>query len=478
MFSAIIPAAGMGTRMERDIPKALTPFLDSTFLDWQLQKLKFLASKIFVVVAPEQIDEFKRYRLLHSLEFEIIIQEVGKGSYYAVKAAMQHVTTKFVLVCWVDQVGLSESLLIQASNSVQIKGVDASIPLVHKDHPYVKAHRTLAGKLTHWEYQREGDTPSSGYSDLGVFALRTQKLLKVMQSIRGESEMISPLTKELNFLDFLCEFGNSNEINFLITKDDLNSVAVNTAQELQLAESVITKARLRKKFSIIIPSYNEEPRLPALLLQIHKLCKKTLDQNDYEVEIVFVDDGSTDNTKLLLSSTPYLYLYQENSGKGSAVKHGVNQSNGDFIIVLDADGEYSVDEIPLLIACVLQNPTSVVYGSRYLKDSFTKVRLTPLQGQSILNLYFNHFLSILIGIRFRKTITDSLTGFKVYPRGIYLAINPETKGFETDHELSKEIIRWGISIIEIPISYLPRSRAEGKKISAVDALKALRIWLK
>jgi hypothetical protein len=130
-----------------------------------------------------------------------------------------------------------------------------------------------------------------------------------------------------------------------------------------------------------------------------------------------------------------------------------------------------------LITCVLQNPTSVVYGSRYLKDSLTKVRLTPLQGQSILNLYFNHFLSVLIGIRFRKAITDSLTGFKVYPREIYLAINPETTGFETDHELSKQIIRWGIPIIEIPISYLPRSRAEGKKISLVDAFKALRIWL-
>lgn len=478
MFSVIIPAAGMGTRMEQDIPKALTPFLDSTFLGWQLEKLKNLSSKIFVVVAPNHIDTFKRYRLLHGLEFEIIAQDVGKGSYYAVRAAMQFVTTKYVLVCWVDQVGLSESLLIQASNSVQIKGVDASIPLIHKEHPYVKIHRTPAGKLSHWEYRREGDTPSSGFSDLGLFVLRTTKLFKAMQSIRGETEMISPLTKELNFLDFMCEFGVSNEIKFLVNQDALNSVAVNTTLELSHAKSIITKNRLRKIFSIVIPSYNEGPRLPALLLQIQKLCKQSLDQKDYEVEIVFVDDGSTDNTKHLLSNTPFLYLYQENSGKGSAVKRGVSHSNGDYIIVLDADGEYSVDEIPLLIACVLQNPTSVVYGSRYLRDSPTRVRLTPLPGQSILNLYFNHFLSILIGIRFRKIITDSLTGFKVYPREIYLAIDPETTGFETDHELSKEIVRWGIPIIEIPVSYLPRSRAEGKKISTVDAFKALRIWLK
>lgn len=478
MFSVIIPAAGMGSRMNQEIPKALTPFLDSTFLGWQLQKLRFLPSKIFVVVAPSQLDTFKRYRELNGLEFEIVTQDVGKGSYYAIKAAMQFVTSKYVLVCWVDQVGLSESLLIQASNSVQIKGVDAVIPLIHKEHPYVKIHRTSGGKLTRWEYQREGDVPTSGFSDLGLFVLRTEKLLKAMQSIRGETKMISPLTKELNFLDFLCEFGDVNEIKFLISQDDLNSVAVNTAAELSVAGSLITKNRLRKIFSIVIPSYNEEPRLTKLLLQIQELCSQALDQNEYQLEILFVDDGSTDNTKHLLSDTPFIYLYQENSGKGSAVKQGVNHSNGDYIIVLDADGEYSVHEIPLLIACVLQNPTSVVYGSRYLKKSLAKVRLTPLPGQSILNLYFNHFLSIIIWVRFRKMITDSLTGFKVYPREIYLAIDPNTTGFETDHELSKEIVRWGIPIIEIPISYLPRSRAEGKKISATDAFKALRIWLR
>lgn len=477
MFSVIIPAAGMGTRMEQDIPKALTPFLDSTFLGWQLQKLKFLSNRIFVVVAPDQVDAFERYRSLHGLKFEIITQEVGKGSYYAVRAAMQFVTTKYVLICWVDQVGLSESLLFQTANSVQVKGVDASVPIIYKEHPYVKIHRNPAGKLTRWEYQREGDTPSSGFTDLGLFALRATKLMKAMQSIRGEAKMISPVTKELNFLDFLCEFNESNEIKFQVIQDDLNSVAVNTAPELLRAETLITRDRLRKKFSIVIPSYNEGPRLPELLLQIHKLCKEALDQTQYELEIVFVDDGSTDNTKELLSKTRYLYLNQENSGKGSAVKRGVSQASGDYIIVLDADGEYLVDEIPLLIECVLKNPTSVVYGSRYLKDSLTKVRLRPLQGQSILNLYFNHFLSVLIGIRFGKMITDSLTGFKVYPREIYIAIDPETTGFETDHELSKVIIRWGISIVEIPISYLPRSRADGKKISTADAFKALRIWL-
>jgi molybdopterin-guanine dinucleotide biosynthesis protein A len=478
MFTVIIPAAGMGTRMGQDIPKALTPFLGSTFLGWQLQKLRFLPSKILVVVSPDHVDAFVRYRDLHDLEFEIVTQEIGKGSFYAVRAAIPFVTTPFILVCWVDQVGLSESLIIRTSSAIQVKGIDAVIPLVYKEYPYVKIHRSPEGKLSHWEYQREGATPSAGFSDLGLFALRTSNLLEAMQSIKNEAGMISPLTKEFNFLEFLCKFGEFNEIKFLVTQDDLNSVAVNTTAELRRAETRISKNRLQKTFSIIIPSYNEEPRLPNLLLEIQKLCEQAVDQKDFDLEIIFVDDGSSDNTRNLLSKTPFSYLYQENSGKGSAVKKGVSHSSGDYIIVLDADGEYSVAEIPLLIACVLQNPTSVVYGSRYLKDSFTKVRLRPLPGQSILNLYFNHLLSLLIGIRFRKVITDSLTGFKLYPREIYLAVNPETTGFETDHELSKAIVRWGIPIIEIPVSYLPRSRAEGKKISAADALKALGIWLK
>ena len=240
---------------------------------------------------------------------------------------------------------------------------------------------------------------------------------------------------------------------------------------------LVSKTRNQRIFSIIIPSYNEAARLPDLLSQIQKLSDEIRNQDEFNIEVVFVDDGSNDNTRELLSNKPFLYVYQKNSGKGSAVKLGVSHSKGDYIIVLDADGEYLVNEIPLLISCVLKNPTSVVYGSRYLKKSLLKIRLVPLPGQSILNLYFSHFLSLTIGIRFRRIITDSLTGFKVYPRDIYLAIDPATKGFETDHELSKSIIISGIPIVEIQVSYLPRTRAEGKKISVIDASKALKIWL-
>jgi molybdopterin-guanine dinucleotide biosynthesis protein A len=477
MFSVIIPAAGQGSRMQQGIPKALTPFRGTTFLGWQLQKLKSVSGKIYVVVLSEHLERFTQYRSINNLDFEIVVQSIEKGSYFAVKDAIQHVNTRYVAVCWVDQVGISESLIVQACNNVQINNVDAVIPLIYLDKPYVKIHRSASGKLTHWEYQREGDEPTSGYTDVGLFVLDTQKLVKAMTSCPDEERVVSPLTKELNFLDFLCEFGQFNEIGYVISDDNLNSVAINTPQELLRAEDLISKERDRRTFSIIIPSYNEAARLPLLLTQLRNLSVVDLNRREITLEVIFVDDGSEDNTRELLSTEPFLYLYQENSGKGSAVKLGVNHSNGDYIIILDADGEYLVSEIPTLVSCVLENSTSVVYGSRYLKKTHSGIRLSPLVGQSILNLYFNHFLSLIIWVRFQKIVTDSLTGFKVYPRDIYLAIDPETTGFETDHEISKKIIRWGIPIVEIPVSYLPRSRAEGKKISIIDAFKALKIWL-
>ena len=230
-------------------------------------------------------------------------------------------------------------------------------------------------------------------------------------------------------------------------------------------------------YSIIIPSYNESNRLRKLLDELENLLFEEEKTQLFEMEIIFVDDGSSDDTNVILSDYPFKYLYQNNSGKGSAVKFGVQNAKGDFILVLDADGEYLISDIPNLIRFSLSNPLAVVYGSRYLKQNFIKLRLLPILGQSIVNLYFNYLLSLLILIRFRVLITDSVTGFKLYHREMYNKIDPKTLGFETDHELSKQILKWKIPIREYPVSYLPRSKQEGKKISWFDGLKALKIWL-
>jgi glycosyltransferase involved in cell wall biosynthesis len=195
-------------------------------------------------------------------------------------------------------------------------------------------------------------------------------------------------------------------------------------------------------------------------------------------EVIFIDDGSTDDTRDILRGFKFRYVYQENQGKGAAVKKGAEFANGDFLIVLDADGEYLVSDVCKMAEAISENPLASIYGSRYLVDKFVPIRVLPLPNQSILNLYFNYLLSLIIYLRFQMFISDSLTGLKLYSKRVYDWINPKTTGFETDHEISLFLIRNEIPIKEIAIDYFARTKAQGKKISTKDAFKALSLWLR
>ena len=478
MFSVVIPAAGSGTRMDQSLPKALTPFKGSTFLEWQIKKFENISDQIYVIVSENQYQLFKSHRDLNNLSYNIIIQNDGKGSFFAIKSVISQIKSKFLLICWVDQIGLSRSMILHTVTQFLITDCAALIPLIYQKEPYVKAVIGPNSKLISWEYRREGDLPKEGYTDLGFFAFQTASLKKCIDSIEDEKSFTSRFTKEFNFLDALPYFSQTFLLEFLYTFDELNTVAVNTKSELAQSEKIITKDRLKTLYSIIIPSYNEAKQLPKLLQELNVLYFGNKGNKDYKLEIIFVDDGSSDNTHKILLNYSFNYLYQQNSGKGAAVKLGTKNAKGDYILVLDADGEYLISDIPRLVEFSLKNPISVIYGSRYLTGKTIKVRMLPISGQSVLNLYFNYFLSFLILFRFRVIITDSLTGYKIYHRELYNKVNPTTKGFETDHELSKQILKWRIKINEYQITYLPRSKKDGKKISTTDAFKALIMWLK
>jgi molybdopterin-guanine dinucleotide biosynthesis protein A len=477
MISVVIPAAGSGTRMQQGLPKALTEFKNSTFLKWQLDKFKYIAKDIFVVVSAKDLSKFEDYRRIHNLDFIIIIQTGNNGSYFAIESVIDSITTEFIMICWVDQIGVSKSLILETINKLIVSKFEGILPLIFVDKPYVKARLSETGKLNGWEYRREGAEPSEGYSDLGLFAFRTKCLKKSIKTITDFSKFRSALTHEFNFLDFLPYYAGSHVLNLFYNSNIVNSTAVNTRIELEKAEMVLTEKVQEVVYSVIIPSFNEGPRLSKLLTQLNDLVIRLDSNNSFSLEIIIVDDGSTDTTSKILSDFPFKYVYQSNSGKGSAVKLGRALASGDYFIVLDADGEYLVSDLVPLINYSMLHPLNVIYGSRYLEFNSRKIKYLPLPGQSILNLYFNYLLSLIILIRFKIFITDSLTGYKIYHRDIYDTVNPVTKGFETDHELSKMIIKLGINITELRIAYRPRSRAEGKKISFIDALKALRIWL-
>ena len=241
---------------------------------------------------------------------------------------------------------------------------------------------------------------------------------------------------------------------------------------------------MKASVGVIIPAFNEELRLPALLAELNEL-KKALIEKGWESEFVVVDDGSTDGTKKVVEKFGIDYLYQNNQGKGRAVKNGAHYLNTDFLVVLDADCEYFAMDILKLVEplnTILNAKNRIakvsVYGSRYKITRFPYVRVKPYPNQKTIYLYFNHLLSILFFLRRGTYITDLLTGYKLYSKDLYTQINPKSEGFETDHEISRNLVKMKIEIIEVPVGYKPRSREEGKKIDIIDGLNAIRELLK
>lgn len=212
---------------------------------------------------------------------------------------------------------------------------------------------------------------------------------------------------------------------------------------------------------------------------LKKISEIDLSKLGIDKEVIVIDNGSTDGSRELLDGVSGIrYFYQSNQGKGAAVQHGIKESKGNFILIQDADLEYAPsDFIPMLaiIAELNFSDDIVVYGSRTLPQnkSFKLSRFIPLRKQAISSWLMNQFLTILVFIIFGKFLTDTLTGYKVYPRKFFLNNEIKSKGFEADHEITAKLIRQNYTIVEIPITYSPRTKAEGKKINFLDGLKAI-----
>lgn len=223
-----------------------------------------------------------------------------------------------------------------------------------------------------------------------------------------------------------------------------------------------------KKLSIIIPVYNEEKTILEVLQVLEKV-KITLKK-----EIIIVNDGSTDNSEKIIKKflrkgkkgIDYKFLSKPNAGKGSAVKTGIKNSTGDIIIIQDADMEYNPHEYQSLIDPIINKKAKVVYGSRRLNKSNEKY--------SSLSFYLGGMLVTWVtNLLYRSNLTDEPTCYKVFEGK--LARSMEIKGdkFEWEPEITAKILKKGIRIMEIPISYRPRSMEEGKKINWKDGMQAI-----
>jgi len=214
------------------------------------------------------------------------------------------------------------------------------------------------------------------------------------------------------------------------------------------------------KLSIIIPVYNEKGTIFKILAEIEAL--------PVEKEIIIVDDGSTDGTREILkeiqNSNPKnlkIIFKEKNEGKGSAIREGLKYVNGDVVVIQDADLEYNPVDLLEMLKVMEETGNEVIYGSRFLNR----------QSIPLINFIANKFLTWLTNILFSVKMTDMETCYKLCSKNLLLSLNLQTNGFEIEPEITCKILKKGIKIKEMSISYNPRRK--GKKINWKDGIKAI-----
>jgi dolichol-phosphate mannosyltransferase len=217
------------------------------------------------------------------------------------------------------------------------------------------------------------------------------------------------------------------------------------------------------KISIIIPVYNEFRTLAQVLERVQRAqlpvgCEK---------EIVVVDDGSTDGTTSLLSSSTAVLVHHsaQNLGKGTALRIGLAKATGEIVLIQDGDLEYDPDDYATVLTPIVEGRADVVYGSRFLGRSV---------GMARLNWIANRILTLTANILYRAAITDEATAYKAFRMGVLKRMKLTCRRFEFCPEVTAKVRRLGYVIREVPVSYNARGIAEGKKIRVRDGLEAMR----
>ena len=221
------------------------------------------------------------------------------------------------------------------------------------------------------------------------------------------------------------------------------------------------------KLSVIMPVYNEENTIEEILRQVKEV--------GLAQEIIVIDDGSTDGTREILSGLDgkdgvKVILHEENIGKGSAVRTGIKVTTGDIILIQDADLEYDPRDYPALLKPIEEGRAKVVYGSRFLGGPRTAMLFWHAAG--------NKFLTLVTNVLYDTILSDMETCYKCFRADVLRDIPLRSRRFEIEPEVTAKVLKRGIRIYEVPISYYGREYEEGKKITGWDAIPALWALIK
>lgn len=214
------------------------------------------------------------------------------------------------------------------------------------------------------------------------------------------------------------------------------------------------------KLTVVIPVYNERETLPQILSRVRSL--------PVEKEIIVVDNFSTDGTREYLQAVNLaevrVVLQPANYQKGTSVRKGIELAQGEYTVIQDADLEYEPEEIVELLRVAEEEGAAAVFGSRFLNPAQARGRFFPRFGRNRLNDLFR--------VLYWSSLTDIATCYKLVRTELLRGLRLRSAGFDLDYEIAAKLAKAGAAMREVPVSYRPRTAAQGKKLVWTDGLRA------